>query len=107
MLRLRAVDDGIEFLVRAQPKASRTAIVGLHGERLKVTVTAAPADGKANRAIIERLADAFDVRRADVEIVAGHASRDKTVRIRGLASKEARRRLARILANAQSRASKG
>ena len=102
MLALRAVNGGVQFSVRAQPKASRAGVVGLHGESLKVAVTAPPADGRANRAIAEVLAEALGVRPSAVEIVAGLASRQKIVRIEGLSAEEARRRLAGILASRES-----
>jgi len=106
MFTLRAVDGGVEFLVRAQPKASRNSIVGKHGDRLKVAVTAAPTDGKANRAIVDLVADAFHVKRSEVEVSAGHASRDKTILIRGLSSREASKRIAYLLAGLQRRRNK-
>jgi hypothetical protein len=103
MLPLRAVDGGVQIPVRAQPKASREGIVGLHGDSLKVAVTAPPAEGKANRAVAELLADAFGVRPSAVDIVAGQTSRQKLVRIRGLSIEEAQRRLAAILARREAR----
>jgi len=98
MLTLRAVDDGVEFAVRAQPKASRDGVAGLHGDRLKVAVTAPPSGGKANRALARVLARALGVRPSAVAVVAGERSREKTIRISGLSIEEARRRLADVLA---------
>ena len=37
-MRLSATDSGVQFAVRAQPKASRDAIVGLHGDALKIAL---------------------------------------------------------------------
>jgi hypothetical protein len=54
------------------------------GDRLRVSVTAPPVDGKANAAVIEVVAEAFGVRRADVSIVRGETGRRKTVRIAGV-----------------------
>jgi len=97
MLALGAVEGGVQLAVRAQPKASRNAVVGLRGERLKIAVTAAPEGGKANRAVEEVLADALGVRPSAVAVVLGQASRDKVVCIRGLSVEEVRGRLERIL----------
>ncbi len=93
-----ATEGCVEVAVRAQPKASRNAVVGWLGPRLKVAVAAAPTGGKANRAVEEVLADALGVRRSAVAVVAGHASRDKAVRITGLAPAEVRQRLSKLLA---------
>jgi uncharacterized protein (TIGR00251 family) len=65
------------------PRASRTAVGPMVGDRLRVAVTAPPVDGEANAAVIEALADAFGVRRASVAIVRGERGRRKTVRIEG------------------------
>jgi uncharacterized protein (TIGR00251 family) len=90
---LKSVEGGVQLSIRAQPKASRNGLVGLHGDRLKVAVTAAPARGKANRALAEVLAHALGVRASAVRVVAGEHSRDKVIRIEGLSAEEARRRL--------------
>jgi uncharacterized protein (TIGR00251 family) len=71
-------------LVRVQPRASRSEIVGVHGGALKVRVAAPPADGAANDALISVLAAAFGVARSRVRIVAGPAARLKTVEVEGI-----------------------
>jgi uncharacterized protein YggU (UPF0235/DUF167 family) len=48
-----------------------------------VSVTARPVDGKATEAALRAVAEAFDVRRRDVALVSGAASRDKIVEIDG------------------------
>lgn len=98
MLILRVVDGGIQFAVRAQPKASRNAVVGLHGDALKVAVTAAPTGGKANRAIEKVVAKALGVRPSAVTVVGGLAARDKVIRVDGLSESEASARLAGVVA---------
>lgn len=99
MLRLKVVDGGVRFAVRAQPKASRDRVVGVHGEALKVAVTAAPTRGKANKAIEKVIAEAMGVRASAVTVVSGQTSRDKAVHIDGLGEQEARTRLARLRAD--------
>jgi len=69
-------------------------IVGRHGTAWKVRVTQAPEDGKANAAVVQLLADTLALPRRDVEIVSGHASRDKTIALAGIDPAEIERRLA-------------
>jgi len=67
--------------------------LGWQGRALRVRVTAAPEAGEANRAVIELLADAFDVPLSSVELVRGGASRDKLFRVRHLSLDSLRGRL--------------
>ena len=78
---LQAQPGGWLLRVQVQPAARRTAVVGTHGDALKITVTAAPQDGSANRALLDFLADLLKVRRAELTLVSGHSSRSKRVRL--------------------------
>ncbi|HCU95593.1 MAG TPA: DUF167 domain-containing protein [Actinobacteria bacterium] len=69
--------------IRVQPGSPRTAVGGIRGEALVVRVTARPVQGKATEAALRAVAEAFGVRRADVRLVSGAASRDKVVHIDG------------------------
>jgi uncharacterized protein (TIGR00251 family) len=73
----------LELLV--QPRASRTRVVGEHDGRLKLQLAAPPVDGEANAALVEFLAGALGVRKADVTLRHGEAGRRKTVRVVGVA----------------------
>jgi uncharacterized protein (TIGR00251 family) len=72
--------------VHAQPGAKRSAVAGLHGERLKVRIAAPAVDGRANDALERYLAEALDVPRAAVRVVKGERSRDKVVAVSGAKS---------------------
>jgi len=67
--------------VRVQPKARANAVVGWRGETLRVSVTAAPENGKANRAVITLLADSLGVAASSISLVRGDSSRDKWFRL--------------------------
>jgi len=64
-----------------QAKASRNALVGLYGERLKVQITAPPVDGKANKHLLKYFAKEFGVAKTRVSLVRGESSRLKTLEI--------------------------
>jgi hypothetical protein len=81
--------------VRVTPRARRTAIGGWRGSALSVHVTAAPTDGRANRAVAELLAETLGVPRSAVLLVGGAASRDKRFRVAGLSPGDLRARLPR------------
>ncbi|MDD5034201.1 MAG: DUF167 family protein [Methylococcaceae bacterium] len=67
--------------IHVQPRASKDEIVGLHGDRLKVRITAPPVDGKANKHLVDFLAELFGVGKANVILIAGEKGRDKRFRI--------------------------
>ena len=82
-LRITVRGASLRFSVRVQPRASRSEIVGLHGDALKVRLAAPPVDGAANEALIELLADALGIARSAVRIIAGSTSRGKIVEVDG------------------------
>ncbi|HZR34249.1 MAG TPA: DUF167 domain-containing protein [Nevskia sp.] len=83
--------------LKVSPGASRNAVLGFLGETLKLAVTAAPERGKANEAVEALLAEALDLPKGAVRVVAGHAARSKRVEIAGLEAAEIVRRLRTIL----------
>ena len=77
----RPAPEAVLLHVRVQPKARQNAVMGWRGEALRVSVTAAPEDGKANRAVIELLADTLALPAASISLVRGARSRDKWFRL--------------------------
>ena len=77
---------GCIFRVRVLPRSRRDEVAGSHGDALKVRLTAPPVRGKANRALREFLADQLGVSTSDVEILTGHTSRQKRVRVMGVSA---------------------
>jgi hypothetical protein len=69
--------------IRVQPGSSRNAVGGSRRDALLVRVTARPVAGKATEAALRAVAAAFGVRRSDVRLVSGPASRDKVLEIEG------------------------
>jgi len=69
------------LMLHVQPGAKTTAVQGRHGDALKIRLAAPPVDGKANAELLRFLADALQLPRSLVEIVAGQASRQKRVRV--------------------------
>jgi uncharacterized protein len=73
--------EAVLLRVRVQPKARTNAVMGWRGEALRVCVTAAPEDGKANRAVIALLAERCAVPPSSISLVRGATSRDKWFRL--------------------------
>ncbi len=81
MLDIRANDQGVTFGVVVQPRASKVAIVGSHQKALKIRLTAPPVDNAANKQCIAVLAKTLGRPKSTIEIISGHTSRQKQVRI--------------------------
>jgi len=79
--------------VKAVPGASRSEIVGRLGEALKIRVAAPPEGGKANREILELLAERLGLPAASVTLVSGAASSAKVVELLGITAEQAWARL--------------
>ena len=79
--------------LRVVPGSKSPGVVGRYGDAWKVRVSASPERGKANEAVIDQLAAALDIARVDVELVAGHRSRDKVVVVQRLSEPDAETRL--------------
>jgi hypothetical protein len=95
---LREEKDGtVALTVYVQPKASREGVAGLHGEAVKVCITAPPVEGKANVAVTRFLAKLFDLPKAAVILHSGQQSRTKRFFLRGLSLPEARKILEKHL----------
>ncbi|OGP90251.1 MAG: YggU family protein [Deltaproteobacteria bacterium RBG_16_47_11] len=67
--------------VYLQPKSSKNEVVGPYRDGIKVKVTAPPVEGKANEALIRFLSKELNVSLSCIEILKGHHSREKTLRI--------------------------
>jgi uncharacterized protein (TIGR00251 family) len=80
--------------VRVAPRARRSLVVGWRAGALHVSVTAAPSDGRANRAVADLLAAAFGVPPSSIELVSGARARDKRFRVGTLSLDDLRARLA-------------
>ena len=81
---LTETPEGVVLNVRAQPRSSRSGIDGLLGDAVKVRIRCAPVDGKANKELVETLADAFDLPKSAVEFKSGETSKTKRILLRGV-----------------------
>ena len=81
---VEASGNRIRIHCKVVPGGSRDALLGPHGDRIRIKVSAPPEGGKANRAVIALLASALGVPKAALSIVSGHGNPRKTVEVQGL-----------------------
>jgi len=81
--------EGVILNVKAQPRSSRAGIDGLFGDAIKVRIRCAPVDGKANKELVETLADAFGLPKSSVVFKSGETSKTKRILLRGVTAAHA------------------
>lgn len=79
--------------VHAQPGAKRTAVVGVHGDRLKIALASPPVDGKANATLIKYLS------KSSVRLLSGDTSREKRIEVAGLSTDDLLEALKKLLSD--------
>ena len=79
--------DGVRVAVKVQPKSRRPGVQGrvlaVDGERLRIGVSEAAEDGRANKAACATLASALGVAAGQVSVALGATSREKTLLVAG------------------------
>jgi uncharacterized protein len=98
MIPIHETSAGISFVVKVQPRAKKNAITGVLGDALKLSLTAPPADGRANEACIECFAKLLDVPRSAITIISGQTSRRKVIRIAGVSATQIKKKLEELIA---------
>lgn len=85
--------DALTIAIHAQPGAKREAVVGEHGDRLKIALNTPPIEGRANQALLKFLAKTLGLPRASISLLSGETSREKRVRVEGLGAEDLLARL--------------
>ena len=83
--------------IKVQPRSSKSGIVGVVGDCLKVCVNAPPAGGAANRQCCELLAKLMRIPKGRVELVSGAKSRGKRILLRSVDEAFVSSRMSEIL----------
>ncbi len=91
--------QGVSVRVKVVPGASRSKVVGMLGDRLKLAVAAPPQGGKANKAVCKLIAEALGVPARDVVVSTGTSRPQKTLMITGLSPDRVVEHLASLMAD--------
>lgn len=86
---LRDHPDGVLLSLRVQPGSRKEGILGIHADRLKVAVHAAPEKGKANDAVIDVLAETLGLRKNQIVLHQGATNQNKVVLLMGITIEQA------------------
>jgi len=88
VIALEAHPQGTILPIKVHAGARKNAIRGTHAGSLQVSVTQAPEKGKANKAVLALLATALNLRKSQLEVVAGETSPQKRVLLRDVRPEE-------------------
>lgn len=92
---MEARADGVLVRVKVQPKASRNAVLGEQGGRIRIALTANPVEGAANDSLVKFLAGVLDVRRQQIAIKGGEHARDKSLLVQNVSVEQVNSALGR------------
>ena len=96
--------DGEDLILEChlQPAARSDDFAGLHGDRLKIRLTAPPVEGAANDACIELLAKKLGLKKSRMKISAGARGRKKTILINDVSRMELEQKLRQLDLHSES-----
>ena len=78
----------IVIKVKIIPGSSKNKVIGVYNNSLKITITAPPVEGKANKKCITYIAKCFDVAKSKIEIISGQTSKNKLIKIYDISQRE-------------------
>jgi uncharacterized protein (TIGR00251 family) len=83
----------LQITVTSKSRVDEIVVSGTGDRAVRVRVTAAPEDGRANRAVIELLSERLGIPRSALSVAGGATSRRKWIEVEGLEEAEVWRRL--------------
>lgn len=93
MSYLTETPEGVILNVKAQPRSSKSGLDGILGDAIKVKIKCAPVDGKANKELVETLADVFDLPKSSVVFKSGETSKTKRILLKGVSVERVQKEL--------------
>ena len=88
LTEVKASENCFIIALHCQPGAKKTEVQGEHDGRLKIRLAAPPIEGKANEALIQWLSKTLEIKRSQIELLAGDLSRLKRVKIAGITAEQ-------------------
>ena len=88
LAEVKASENCFIIALYCQPGDKNTEVQGEHNGRLKIRLAAPPIEGKANEALIQWLSKTLEIKRSQIELLAGDLSRLKRVKIAGITAEQ-------------------
>lgn len=97
MIDIQQRKDGVSISIHVLPRSSRCALAGIQEGAIRLKLTAAPVDGRANEECLEYLAELLGIKKGQMDIISGHASRKKIIQVSGMTREAIEERLSTLL----------
>ncbi|MBU1221691.1 YggU family protein [Myxococcota bacterium] len=85
---IRTTEDGITVEIKVQPRSSKTGIGPISAGAVKVRISEAPVDGKANEAVIKLFSSLLGIAKSQIRIIKGELARSKVIAISGVSTSD-------------------
>ncbi len=96
MSPIKETEKGLIMNIYVQPRSSKNMITGIHGDAIKVKITAPPKEGAANAMCLKFLSKCLKIPKSSMEIISGKSSRTKKILIRRMANRVSGKEIDRI-----------
>lgn len=70
--------------IKVTPNASKNEMIAWEGEVLRIRIRGVPEKGRVNEELIAFLAKTLDIAKSHIQILSGHTSRLKRIKIEGI-----------------------
>lgn len=84
---LKEIDNNLIVSVYVVPRSSRTEIVGIYENSLKIKLKSPPVDNEANKELVRFLAQKLKISKSNINITSGHLNKRKVLTLSGCTSK--------------------
>jgi uncharacterized protein (TIGR00251 family) len=96
-LKIAQSPNGINFQIKVVPASSKTCFEGIYDDMLKVKLSAAPEKGKANKALVDFLAEKLGIKKKFIKVVSGQTSKTKKIAVEQITPQELLEKLRIVL----------
>lgn len=90
---IRELSEGLLISINVQPRSSKTEIIGMHQNSLKIKLTSPPVEGAANSLLINFISKKLGIAKSKIVLNSGEKSRQKKLIIKGCSKEEVLKRL--------------
>ena len=91
---IRELSEGLLISINVQPRSSKTEIIGIHQNSLKIKLTSPPIEGAANSLLIKFISKELGIAKSNIVLKSGEKSRKKKLTVKGCSKEEAIQKLA-------------